>query len=317
MKILIVLFLSIYLFDASAQVNQNVFYLKFDGSLVSTLDNADYIRYIQEPKEGERLFNLIETYKDGNKKRFSKIRFFEPYLVFAEGKVLSYFPNGKVESIESYGHSRRLLGDSYFYYPNGKIKELVNYKIKGDYNTYIKSVKLVADTSGVNLLNDKATGKITISDFDGSTSSGYYFKGKKEGKWTIDKMRKKIKHVEIYKNDILISGSLVDSLGNQSIYKYIKTKPSFTNKIIVDQYEAIQAEIDFDKRSLDKKKGLVVVNFDVSEKSVIENVNFLKMLSPANDKDALETIKSYIWIPATQYGKPVNYKNYILSIYYR
>lgn len=317
MKLIITIFLSCHLFGAFAQLKQKSFFVKFDGRIVSTLDSADYIRYVQEPKEGERSFSLFETYKNGNRKRIGKLRYYEPYLKFSEGKLISYFENGKIESVENYSHSMPYR-ENYYYFSNGKVKEVLDYYFKNRQPDV--KIKLLNDTSGVSLLDKKASGRFIINDFNGISTTGFYHKGKRSGIWEIKNTKTKSNYLEKYKKGTLITGTNIDSLGKETIYQYLKTKPTLRNKEVEDKIEndlaPLYAKFNLKKKSLEKKRGEVILLFDINENGEPKNVKVYQSSTPKNNADAVNEIKSKNWTPAKHRGKPIYFANYIYKIYY-
>ncbi|RYZ91985.1 MAG: hypothetical protein EOP47_30795, partial [Sphingobacteriaceae bacterium] len=114
------LFLSITCF---AQ-RQNVYFLRTDGTSVSTKDSADFIRIISEPDSGNIYFKVAEYYKSRKPKLIGESSTVEP-LTF-ENSMINYFPDGKKQNISNY-KGGKITGSSYSYYPNGKLKSVEIY----------------------------------------------------------------------------------------------------------------------------------------------------------------------------------------------
>ena len=91
---------------------------------VRTIDSADFFRVILAPDSGDVLYNVKEFYVNGKPKLIGKS---DQYLtrpttgfIVLQGTCLTYFPDGKRQSISNY-YDGYLDGQCTLYYPNGKL----------------------------------------------------------------------------------------------------------------------------------------------------------------------------------------------------
>jgi antitoxin component YwqK of YwqJK toxin-antitoxin module len=130
---------------------QNVYYLKNDGSYVSTKDQADYIRIVREPDAGSELYNVLEFYKNGQQQLIGKSS--KVFPVVFEGQVARFYPNGKKMQVANY-HNNHVMGLFYDYFPSGKIFSVREYSVST--NETIDDYRIISclDTAGNLLVNE-------------------------------------------------------------------------------------------------------------------------------------------------------------------
>ncbi len=107
------------------KTDTTILYLKSYGGFpqkVSTLDSADYFCLILPSDSGDNRVNVKEFYKNGGLKFVGKFDadYISTRVGFRTGECVSYFPNGKRQSIANYNKGQK-DGDEYLFYPNGAI----------------------------------------------------------------------------------------------------------------------------------------------------------------------------------------------------
>jgi hypothetical protein len=107
---------------------------------VSTLDSADFLRMILDPDPGDDRYNVKEYYAGGGIKLVGKAN---PRLIsqekkgemLLEGDCISFFPNGKKQSVIKYTAGNK-EGMEYLYYPGGSVysvrKNFISHRILND-----------------------------------------------------------------------------------------------------------------------------------------------------------------------------------------
>ena len=85
------LFTFLFLAVATACFAQkrDTYFLRNNGSLVSTLDSADYIRVVTQPGKSRKTYLVTDFYKSGKRKLEGAAISVNP-LIF-DGEVTSYF----------------------------------------------------------------------------------------------------------------------------------------------------------------------------------------------------------------------------------
>jgi hypothetical protein len=88
-KLFLLIFLVASFLASPAQKKRNIYYPDDNGTKVAVKDSADYFRIIEEPDSGSNLYNMIEVYPSGKKKRIGKLSEFSPSVKF-EGWFQKY-----------------------------------------------------------------------------------------------------------------------------------------------------------------------------------------------------------------------------------
>lgn len=277
---------------AMCQKPDTVFYYKSPSGLtpyrVNPTDDYDYIRVILPPDSGDQqqLVNIKDFYKNGALKLAGKsLNKFNPRLsgiVVLEGPIISFFPNGKRESIITYKENHK-TGDGYFYYPTGKLYNIYKYVddvIRGDiyWTCYdINGNEICKDGNGYWTTYDR--------DFKNIELQGAVKNGHCEGEWVgMAKVIDSIRCVFIYKKGILTSSTSYDKSGIAHTFKAQIEDASYPGGIFVF--------VDNLKRylKLPKDENGKKVNIDSLEISfVIEKNGVADQLKVTGNPDPLLT----------------------------
>lgn len=296
---------------AQAQKKQNVYLLDINEKATTNNQNIAFYRIIEEPDSGSRYFKMTEFYPNKQVRRIGNLYSFDPFIVFGEGSVVNYYPDGKMKSSEYFSHSS-LYKNAFYYYPNGKHKSTLNYFYK-NYELNFNTIQ-VSDTTGRDFLDKRGSGAVLIQDFDGVETKGNYKKGFKSGTWTYENKTNGSIITEVYKKGKLKNGQNKTTEGKIIEYKYLQTKPSLKNNEAENNTKRLIENILVLLSKKIDKKGIVRIRFDLTEKSEPTNFEIIKSLTELSDQEAINLIKNKKWYPAKFRGKPINTYNLILDV---
>lgn len=319
MKKLFTLFFTLSTLFSVAQKKQNVYFLDKKGKIVANKDSAEYIRIIQEPDSGSVNYVLQEFYLDGTQKRFGTVSRFEPKLVL-EGSVTGFYENGKRESIENFVNNN-LIGNAYYFYKNGKIKEHGTYQEKVLYNEspyYKEHYKILqyADSTGKLFLDENATGKVDVSDANGSFS-GSYLNGFKDGLWIQYDKKDSVTYEEIFEQGKLVKGKRIESNGEVREFDKFEILPQFKGGLTAFG-NFLSRNLDYPPDARDKNiQGKVFVQFVVKEDGALDEIKVVRGIGGGCDEEAIKVINhSPKWNPGLQRGKAVRVR-YTMPIIFK
>jgi TonB family protein len=287
---------------------QNVYFLKNNGKHVEVRDSADYIRIVREPDSGSVYFNVLEFYPNGIHKMIGKTSMIDPLSL--EGACITYFKNGKKESLINYKKGRK-VGSSYEYFPNGKLYMAKEFPDdENPYNDFDGNYLLTdsKDSLGVTLISDGNGHYIGYDDgFKKITEEGEIKNGKREGLWKGRHDDIHTRFEENYSNGQLISGTA--TLDNGTVKNYTKTRampPQFKGGIEgFSRYLSNHIEYPISARQ-NNIQGRVVLTFVVEKDGQVTEIKVTNSVSPDIDAEAVRVLKaSPKWIPGTRFGSLV------------
>jgi antitoxin component YwqK of YwqJK toxin-antitoxin module len=311
MKNILTIVLIAMALNAQAQKKRNVYTLDINEKLTTSKEDIAFYRIIEEPDSGSRYFKMTEFYPNKQIKRIVNLYSFEPFIVFGEGSVVNYYPDGRMKSSENFSHTS-LYKNAFYYYPNGKHKTTLNYFYKNyelNYNTI-----QVSDTTGKDFLDSESNGTILIRDFDGIETKGSYKKGFKIGIWTYENKKDGSIVTEVFVNGKLKNGLNKTPEGITLNYKYLKTKPSLKSGVENDLTKRLNDNILVLLSKRLDKRGVVRIRFDLNDLGKPQNFEIVKSLSTASDQKAINLTKNKKWYPATFRGKPISTYNMIIDV---
>jgi antitoxin component YwqK of YwqJK toxin-antitoxin module len=291
---------------------KNTYFITNDGSYVSTLDSADFIRIVSEPDQGSALYNVNDYYKSGKRKLVSKSTTIIP-VTFQE-QVIESFENEKRKRVSIYKDGI-LTGDEYSFFPNGKV--YVHKKNETISGKELRTQTLIIsnyDSLGTALVTD-GNGKFIgyDDDFKQIVEEGMVKNGQRDGEWKG--MDDKIKFVENYKDGRLVLGRATNELGEVKSYTERKTPPMINGR--KDGFEKYLLQNLRYPREDSEDGGQINVNItvDIENNGTITNLKTLTPLSAAMKKELMSVMAaSPKWMPATQFGIPVRYANFPVSV---
>jgi TonB family protein len=289
---------------------QNVFFVKNNGTLAANKDSADYVRIVTTPEKGTDHFTVAEYYISGKKRRIYNSR--SSYPVIIDGPVISFYPNGARKSIETYT-SGHLSGSSYEYFPNGKLY------IQKDYTTSPKpekpyevkyTIQVVNDSMGKAMVTD-GTGVYQIydKDFKEITEEGPVKLGKRDGTWKGFSKAPESTFEEEYANGELISGKAVYDGKTLTYSKARSTSPRFPGGDQgLGRFIGRQIRYPVYERE-NGVQGQVITTFEVGKDGKLSIFQIVQSVSEGLDNEALKMLKnSPPWEPGTLYGIPITMK---------
>ena len=286
----------------------NVYFLKNDGTHVTTPDSADYMRIVSEPDPGSALYNVTEYYLNKNKKLIGKSSAINPPRF--EGQCLTFYKNGVRQSIINYENGL-LAGDQYDFYPNGKAWDVKEYpdnngRYSDTSDNYL--IKECYDSLGTATVKNgngyyKGVEGIFLSSVN---EEGNVKNGKRDGLWKGDDKTLKLTFNETYEDGKLITGTATYDDGTTATYTAREVVPQFTGGLqAFGNYLAKSIRYPVDAREK-YKQGRVIISFVVEKDGNIGNVTVAASVYPSLDAEAARAIKnSPKWIPGIQFGKPV------------
>lgn len=295
---------------------QNVYLLKDDGREVEVKDSADFIRVISEPDSGSVLFNVMEYYPNGKRKRVGKSKTIDP--VRLEGTCLTFYASGRRKSTENY-EGGLLVGGSDEYYPNGQLfihkehvlKENIRPDTKFHYKTSSFTIQAVYDSLGTVKVKDgngiysgyseEKTANLKV------TEEGPIKNGLRSGAWKGFDKQYNTTFEEVYENGELISGKAVCNGVSTTYTKNRVEDPKFPG----GDYgfnRFLSRAIRYPAREREKNiQGRVTLSFIVNKDGAITNIKVIRSVSAGIDNEAIRALRSSpAWVPGTLYGSIAN-----------
>jgi TonB family protein len=303
-KIVFLIFSSLILLclQVSAQ-KQNIYFLKNNGDYVKNADSADFIRTVQEPEKGSKLYPIKELYMNGTRKSFGYSSQIDPPIY--EGSFLSFFENGRNKHYRTYVKGK-ITDSTYNYFPNGKLHSTLFYKQSGDSSiVYVRSVN---DSTGTAMVTD-GTGYAILydDDFKYITGKGNVKNGKYDGEWTGElRTTDTLYYKEVYADGRMLSGTSTDAKGNEYHYTTPDIGPHFEGGIKAF-YEQIKTGIRYPRQEAAQGiQGVAQVKFVVLTNGDISDVHAINDVDPGLAAEAVRFVKtSKGWHPGSQKGRLV------------
>lgn len=298
------LFLIVFLGFASGTFaqRQNQYFFKNNGVRVKLRDSADYLRIVQEPEQGSKLYKVNEYYLDGTDKSSGFSKTINP--VTYEGAYVSYHKNGNKHIVANYNGDQ--LKDSVdTYYPNGTLYTRMVWPLDPKQETYIHTVK---DSTGRILVqNGNGEGIFYNYDFTEIVEQGTVRNGAYDGLWTGGSKNSGLQFKETYENGKLLSGESIDSTG--VVYNYTKKEfhPEFKGGIEAF-YKYLGRKIQYPRQALRRgSEGTVYLRFVVKKDGSLKDITVLNDIDPELAVEAVRVMNlSPVWTPGIQRGVAVN-----------
>lgn len=276
-------------------------FLRNNGTLVSTLDSADYIRVVTPPDRATKTYLVTYLYKSGKPKLEGAAISVNP-LVF-DGEVTSYFESGTKKAINKYRHGS-LIGEQQEFFPNGKLYIVENH-LSTQQKPIPTNIYIISnyDSLGTALVtNGDGHLKRYDADFKLIAEEGSVKGGQPDGEWKL--VQGDLSFLEVYSNGKLVSGKSTNKNGEVKTYAEVGTLPSFpggTNEFL----KYISSHVKYPYNEAKKgTKGKIIVLFFIETDGSITNATVIQSLSPTLDAEAVKLINQVPnkWIPATLRG---------------
>lgn len=282
---------------------QETFFLKNNGSLVSTRDSADVVRLVTPPDKSRKTYLVTDFYKSGKRKLEGAAISVNPLVL--DGEVTTYFENGNKKAINKYNNGF-LIGEQQEFFPNGKLYIVENH-LSAKEKPFPTNVYIINnyDSLGTALVtNGEGNFKRYDAGFKMITEEGSVKGGKPDGEWKL--AQGDLKFLEVYSNGKLVSGKSTNKNGEVKTYTEVGTLPSYPGG--TDEFLKFLANnIRYPRSEMGNKfEGKVVVFFEIEKDGSITNIAVTQPLKRAFDAEAVRVVKqSPKWTPATQRGVPV------------
>ncbi len=296
-------FLFIAVATACLAQKQETYFLKNDGSVVSSIDNADYTRTVTLPDKKRNTYLVADSYKNGKRKLEGTAISFSP-LIF-DGEVTTYFENGNKKAVNKYNMGL-LIGEQQEFFPNGKLYIVENH-LSAKEKPFPTNVYIISnyDSLGTALVtNGEGNFKRYDAGFKQIVEQGSIKGGKPDGEWKL--VQGDLSFVEVYSDGKLVSGKSTNKTGEVKTYTELATLPSYpggTNEFL--KYLANNIRYPRSERE-NKFSGKVIVLFEIEKDGSIINIGVTQPLKPAYNAEAIRVvIQSPNWVPATLRGMPV------------
>ncbi|MDT3403442.1 hypothetical protein [Mucilaginibacter terrae] len=281
---------------------QSVFYFKYDGSKVPVVDSADYIRVISLPDSGSTLFGVADYYRNSKPKLMGKTTTIDPLTL--QDQCVSYYSNGKRESVMSYADGRP-LGTSYLFYPNGKVHLTLEYDTAAAVAVDCPRIISCLDSTGKALVTD-GNGHYVDYNYAGAISEeGDIRNARPDGVWHGSYPDEKVTYIDTYRDGKFVSGVTTNAAGVKYTYTKRRQSPEFKGG-----EEAFVAYIKKKFKypaTLKQKSFQGVLTFLIDQNGKVSQGRFLGNITPEINKTIVAAINtSPAWKPAIQNGLPVS-----------
>lgn len=283
---------------------QETYFLKNDGSIVASIDNADYTRVVTLPEKKSKAYLVTDNYKSGKRKLEGAAISINP-LIF-DGEVTSYFESGAKKAVNKY-NGGSLIGEQQEFFPNGKLYIAENH-LSAKEKPFPTNVYIISnyDSLGTALVtNGEGKFKRYDANFKQIAEEGNVKGGKPDGEWKL--IQGDLTFLEVYSNGKLVSGKSTNKSGEVKTYTEVGTLPSYPGG--TEEYLKFLAKNIRYPYNEGRKitKGKVIALFMVEKDGSITNTTVIQSLTPGLDAEAIRVINQMPnkWIPATLRGVPV------------
>jgi antitoxin component YwqK of YwqJK toxin-antitoxin module len=283
---------------------KDTYFLKNNGTLVSTADSADYTRVVTPPDRAAKTYLVTDYYKSGKRKLEGAAISANP-LIF-DGEVTTYFENGNKKAVNKC-NSGFLIGEQQEFFPNGKLYIVENH-LSAKEKPFPTNVYIINnyDSLGTALVtNGEGHFKRYDAGFKLVAEEGNIKGGRPDGEWKL--IQDDLSFLEVYSNGKLVSGKSTNKKGEVKTYTEVGTLPSYPGG--TEEYLKFLAKNIRYSYNEGRKitKGKVVVLFFIETDGSIANATVIQSLTPGLDAEAIRVINQLPdkWIPATLRGVPI------------
>lgn len=292
-------------------------YLKGTDSIitrVSSLENADYVRFILPPDSGDTRPNIKEFYKSGTLKLVGKMfedgKLLNPSInltVTFDGDCISYYPTGKKKSIIHYKAGYK-QGMEYIFYPSGKLYYSIKHYDESDIPAKKPLYWDCYDTEG-RALCEEGNGKWMLynKDFKEIIQDGGVKSGHLDGEChRLIYSPDTLKILYQFKRGLIVSSSAIDKKGNTYPFKVEFEKARYRTGELTF-LEILRSHIRLPRDTNGKKMSMDMMHIFF----VVEKDGHLDNFMVSGDTDTLlrksifeGLAKCNAWTPTKIYGIP-------------
>ncbi|SDT09950.1 TonB family C-terminal domain-containing protein [Mucilaginibacter mallensis] len=314
LKPILILFFGLFIFQSARAQKQDtlLYYVKNSGAVTPNKDSADYFIFIMPLDSATKLYPVNEYYPNGKPKLIglSQTRHYNA-LIF-EGSCISFFSNGKKQSIVNYTDNSP--GETTRYYPNGKLYTIEKYDA-------IKLHSLLTecrDSTG-NILTDNGNGKWIEFDKDikNEVEEGQVKNSLQDGEWH-EIINGVAKYVIVYKQGVFVSTTDTSRRSGEGIFIAVDKEPEYKNGGLPGLYAFLGKTINYPPDA--KRNGIqgkVLITFVVEKDGSLSDVKALRSPDKSLADEAIRAVMlSPKWIPGMQGVRPVRVQ-YTIPVSFR
>ncbi|MFC6097046.1 hypothetical protein ACFPVY_10360 [Flavobacterium qiangtangense] len=267
--------------------NENDKKVFLDSLWRETTSDYKYFRIIKNYNLVQDEYQFEDYYKSGNlQMRGMSI---SNETLIEKGGFTFFHENGNIKQIISYENGVP-VGNTISYYENGKKKFDGEY-LKNDKNLKIAGPLKIESYWNPNNEQTVINGNGFFKDeADNEVSEGNLKNGLKTGVWKGTSATYKLSFTESYENGTLISGESTDETGEKHKYDKIFEQPEPT-KGFGDFYKFVGANFLIPED--EPVNARLMVGFVVNKDSSVSNVNVVKSINSALDKEGIRIVSLY------------------------
>lgn len=287
MKSILLSALFLMMFMNSFAQNENDKKVFLDSLGIETTSDYKYYRIIKNYNFAQDEYQFEDYYKSGNlKMRGMSV---SNQTLIEKGGFTFFYENGNLQQIISYKDGFP-LGKVSAFYENGKKKFDGEY-LKNDKDPKIAgSLKIESYWTPDNTQTVVNGNGFFKDEADNEVSEGNLKNGLKTGIWKGTSATYKLTFTESYENGTLISGESTDEKGKKYKYDKIFEQPE-PAKGFGDFYKFVGANFIIPED--EPINARLLVSFVVNKDASVSNVNVIKSINPALDKEGIRIVRLY------------------------
>lgn len=281
------------------------------GYVVRNIDSADYFVFITLPDSNDNRNNVTGFYRNGKIKFAGKdipnSKSLKTGSVLFDGDYISYYQNGKRQSIVNYKMGYK-DGFEYFYYANGQMyssyKHILGDKIINDQTLYWECY----DAKGNQICNNGEGRWVTYDDSCKNVKlEGQVVKGHREGEWKGSiSTPGQIKYTYIYKGGNVVSAIGYDQTGKPYPFNNEFERAAYRSGTITF-LDVLRSNIKLPKDSTGKRMSIdtLHVSFVIEKDGHLDEFNVIgNVTAPLKDAVLAGLAKCHDWTPERIFGIP-------------
>jgi len=276
---------------------------------VSTLDSADYVRFVYPPDSSDNLYNISEYYKNGVLKFIGKLDAqSKTNTLLLKGSCVSYYPTGKKQNIAYYEDGKK-VDLEYFFRPDGTINYVKKWIAQAwDYSNSELLWKCYDDKG--NQICDNGNGQWIIYDAECKNIilRGQIKNGLMDGEWHGFAMSDdSIKYVCKYNKGECISAI---SYSNGVTYSFSTDKeiPTYRGGDMFKFLYSLKAHLKLPNDVNGRKINIdtVHISFIIEKNGKLTHLEAIGDAGPKlNNALNLAVAKCGDWVPSKYFGVPL------------
>lgn len=303
-KPILIFFFGLFVFQTARAQKQDtlLYYMKNSGVITPNKDSADYFMFIMLPDSATKLYPINEFYPNG-KQKFIGLSHTRKHtgLVF-EGSCMGFYPNGKRKFIANYKNGFA-DGEMLTYYPNGQLYTVEKY---GGLTRMSKLIEC-RDSTG-KILAESGNGESMIFDMriKEKIIEGAVKDSIEVGEWK-GRIEDTVNVVCVYSgHGALMSSKCTDPSGEEHVFPKADNEPEPKGGLN-NLFAFLARTIKYPAYAKDHHvQGKALITFVVEKDGKLTNGRILRNPGGGIGEEALRAvILSPSWMPGIQYGMPV------------